>query len=276
MTGIKIVKNSGELEIFDELKLRSSMMRSGANSSTIDKVINELEFYLHDGISSHKVYKKAYSILGRISMKDAGKYRLKKAILELGPTGYPFEQFMGAILKTQGYSVKVGVLIDGKCVTHEVDVVAENDDKIIVVECKYHRTSSTKSDVKVPLYIRSRFNDIYDKWSQDGTLGNKKYEAWVVTNTRFTSDAERYGKCSGLILKSWNYPYNSSLKDMIDAAGLHPITSLRTLSRKDKKSLLDQGVVLCREISKEVLLKSNIKRNKIDKVIEEAKILTEL
>lgn len=275
MANIKIIKNSGELESFDESKLRSSLLRSGASNNTVDKVLNELLIYLHDGISTHKVYKKAYSILGKISMRDAGKYRLKKAILELGPTGYPFEQFVGAILKTQGYSVKVGQLIDGKCVTHEVDVVAENEDTIIVVECKYHRTGSTKSDVKVPLYIRSRFNDIYNKWSQDGTLGNKKYEGWVVTNTRFTGDAEQYGKCSGLILKSWNYPYKSSLKDMVDQAGLHPITSLKTLSRKDKKQILDQGVVLCKEISEEILIKSNIKRSKIIKVLAEARALTE-
>ena len=128
-------------------------------------------------------------------MKNAGKYRLKNAIMELGPTGYPFEHFVGAILRTQGYKVKVGVLIDGKCVQHEVDVVAEKDNKIIVVECKFHRSAGKKSDVKIPLYIRSRFNDIYDKWSADGTLGDKEYEGWLVTNTHFTTDAEKYGKC---------------------------------------------------------------------------------
>ncbi len=273
---ITILKNSGETELFDENKLMESLRRSGASNDSIKKVVDELGLYLYDGMSSHKIYKKAYSILGNISMKDAGKYRLKKAILELGPTGYPFEQFVGAILKTQGYSVKVGQLIDGKCVQHEVDVVAKTKDKIIVVECKFHRTGNTKSDVKVPLYIRSRFNDIYDKWSQDGTLAGRDYEAWLVTNTRFTGDAEQFGKCSGLVLKSWNYPYNSSLKDMIDKAGLHPITSLKTLSRKEKQNMLDEGVVLCREISEQILMKNNIKRTKINKVLAEAKVLTEI
>ena len=276
MTDIKILKNSGELESFDESKLRSSLLRSGASNATVDMVMNQLGVYLYDGISSHRVYKKAYSILGKISMKDAGKYRLKKAIMELGPTGYPFEHFVGAIIETQGYNVKVGQLIDGKCVTHEVDVVAENDKKIIVVECKYHRTGSTKSDVKIPLYIRSRFNDIYDKWSKDGTLNGRKLEGWLVTNTRFTSDAEKYGKCSGLVLKSWNYPYNSSLKDMIDQAGLHPITSLKTLSRSDKKQIIAQDIILCKEITEQSLLKSNIKPSKINRILAEARVLTEI
>ena len=276
MTDIKIVKNSGELELFDEKKLRSSLLRSGASSATVDKVISQLFVYLYDGITSHRVYKKAYSILGKISMKDAGKYRLKKAIMELGPTGYPFEQFVGAILETQGYTVKVGQMIEAKCVTHEVDVVAENEEKITVVECKYHRAGNTKSDVKTPLYIRSRFNDIYDKWSKDGTLNGKKFEGWLVTNTRFTTDAEKYGKCSGLVLKSWDYPYNSSMKDMIDQAGLHPITSLKTLSRGDKKQIMAQNIVLCRDITEESLLKISIKPNKINRILAEARILTEI
>ncbi len=276
MHNYKILKKSGETELFDINKLRSSLLRSGASKDSTDKVLKELEVYLFDGMSTHKIYRKAYSILGKVSMKSAGKYRLKNAIMELGPTGYPFEHFVGAILRTQGYKVKVGVLINGKCVQHEVDVVAEKDNKIIVVECKFHRAAGRKSDVKVPLYIRSRFNDIYDKWSADGTLGDKEYEGWVVTNTHFTTDAEKFGKCSGLKLKSWNYPYEKSLKDLIDEAGLHPITSLKSLSTKDKKDIVSQDVVLCRELTREVLLKSNIKRTKIDKVLAEAKTLVEL
>ena len=81
---------------------------------------------------------------------------------------------------------------------------------------------------------------------------------------------------SGLKLKSWNYPYEHSLKDLIDEAGLHPITSLKTLSAKDKKDIVEQDVVLCRELTREVLMKSNIKRNKIEKVLVEAKALIEL
>lgn len=275
MKNITIVKNSGDVVDFEEEKLRQSLHRSGATNDTIDKVVSELNLYLHDGMSSHRVYKKAYSILGKISLRNAGKYRLKKALLELGPTGYPFEHFVGAILKTKGYAVKTGVLIDGKCVQHEVDVVAENKEKIVIVECKFHRTSNRKSDVKVPLYIRSRFNDIYDKWSEDGTLGNRKLEGWVVTNTRFTLDAEQYGKCSGLMLKSWNFPYKNSLKDMIDEAGLHPITSLKSLSSKEKSLIIEHDIVLCREITRDVLIKNNIRLKKIDKVIEEARLLTE-
>ncbi|MGS0527278.1 hypothetical protein ACU8V7_21050 [Zobellia nedashkovskayae] len=43
----------------------------------------------------------------------------------MGPTGFPFERFIGALLTYSGYETKVGIVMDGICVTHEIDVVAE-------------------------------------------------------------------------------------------------------------------------------------------------------
>lgn len=268
-----VTKNSGEQVSFDENKLRTSLKRAGADQRSIDIVVVELEGYLQSGMSTHKVYKKAYSILSKLSHASAGRYRLKKAIMELGPTGYPFEKFVGAIIQHQGFSAKTGVIVEGKCVQHEVDVVAENNETIIVVECKYHRDGNRKSDVKVPLYIRSRFNDIYDKWKKDGIIGNRNFEAWVVTNTRFTGDAEKFGDCSGLKMVSWDYPNHNSLRNMVDRAGLHPLTSLKSLTKKEKQRILEIGIVLCREITAEILIKSMVPSNKINKVLLEARSL---
>ena len=273
---ILVKKKSGDLVVFDTSKLRESLRRVGADNTMIDRVIKETELYIQNGMSTHKIYKKAYSILRKLSNRSAGKYRLKRAIMELGPTGYPFEHFVGSIIKSQGFEVEVGQIIEGNCVTHEVDVVAENENKIIVVECKFHREGNRKSDVKVPLYIRSRFNDIQNRWENEGKIGSRKYEPWVVTNTRFTQDAEKYGKCSGLKLVSWDYPNGNSLRDMIDRAGLHPITSLQNLTKREKQKLVENGIVLCREITKQALIKSYVKPNKISKVMQEVRELVEL
>ena len=271
-----VKKKSGDLVEFDKNKLRQSLKRVGASNIMIDRVIQETELFIQNGMSTHKIYKKAYSILRKLSNRSAGKYRLKRAIMELGPTGYPFEHFVGAIIKSQGFEVEVGQLIEGNCVTHEVDVVAHNREKLIVVECKFHREGNRKSDVKVPLYIRSRFNDIESKWKNEGRIGNRKYEPWVVTNTRFTKDAEKYGKCSGLKLVSWDYPNGNSLRDMIDNAGLHPITSMQNITKREKQALIEKGIVLCREITEQALIKAYIKPNKIKKVMQEARELVEL
>ncbi len=276
MKEFKVTKKSGHQVLFDESKLRLSLEGSGANLELIDKVIDEFYSIAQDGMSTHKVYKKAYSILSKLSHRTAGRYRLKNAILELGPTGYPFEKFVGELVKHDGFSVETGVIIKGQCVNHEVDVVAENSKRMVVVECKFHNDGKGKSDVKVPLYIRSRFNDIRNVWEKEGKINGREYEGWLVTNTRFTEDAVEYGRCSGLNLLSWDYPQGNSLKDIIDKSGLHPITSLKSLTKKDKMSILDKGVVLCKNITKELLIECDINSRKFKKILHEARKISEM
>lgn len=268
-----ITKKSGEKVPFDETKIRRSMERSGARKVDIDAVMNSLDSLIVNGMSTHKIYQKAYSLLRTKSRKVAGRYKLKKAIMELGPTGYPFEKFIGKLIEFQGYRTKVDVTIQGKCISHEVDVVAENDSKKIIVECKYHREGNRKSDVKVAMYIRSRFNDIQDAWERDDKLKHHALEGWLVTNTRFTKDALTYGNCSGLKMISWDYPEVGSLRQRIDHSGLHPITSLYSMSKKEKQFVLEEGIVLCRELTEEILVKQGIRANKIHKIMEEARNL---
>ena len=270
MSQILITKKSGEKVPFEEWKLINSLKRSGATDYDIEKVLSELYVQLVDGMSTHKIYQKSYAFLKSQSHKVAGRYRLKKAIMELGPTGYPFERFVGKLIEFRGYNTQVGVIVQGKCVNHEVDVIADNERKRIIVECKYHREANRKSDVKVAMYIRSRFNDIETAWKEEGKLDRQKLEGWLVTNTRFTADALAYGNCAGLKLISWDYPEVGSLRQRIDHAGLHPITSLHNMTKKDKQFILDEGIVLCRELTEEVLAKYGIQASKIRKIMEEA------
>lgn len=275
MKNFTITKKSGDKVLFDEEKLRMSLKSSGAESNIIDKVVKELYIYVHDGMSTHKVYKKAYSILVKLSHRTAGRYRLKNAIMELGPTGYPFEKFVGALINHMGFETATGQIVKGRCVSHEVDVVAENNEKLIVVECKYHHQGKGKSDVKVPMYIRSRFNDIRQQWDLEGKLKGIDFEGWLITNTRFTEDAEKFGSCSGLKLMSWDYPKGNCLKKLIDESGLHPITSLKSLTANEKKNILDQGVVLCKEIDKDLLIRCNVNPRKFKKILNEAHKISE-
>lgn len=125
--GISIVKMDGEKAVFDSSKLVSSLERSGANDVGISRILSHVEASLYDGISTKEIYKIAFSLLRKSSRPTAARYKLKKAIMELGPTGFPFEKFVGEILAHQGFSTNVGVIVKGHCVNHEVDVVAEKD-----------------------------------------------------------------------------------------------------------------------------------------------------
>lgn len=269
----RITKKSGDLVPFDQQKLKRSLERTGAGEQEIQKIIQQVTRKLVDGMSTHKVYQMAYSILRKNSHRVAGKYRLKKAIFELGPTGYPFERFVGELLKNQGYQVEVGKIVQGHCVQHEVDVIAEKENKKFMIECKFHQDASKKSDVKVSLYIHSRFLDVEKEWKKKKDSHLDFHQGWIVTNTRFTEDAVRFGKCAGLNLISWDYPSQGSLKQRIDMAGLHPITALSSITKKEKQEILSIDVVLCRNLNSEILAKAGIKENRIPKVMNEVAAL---
>lgn len=264
-----VTKRSGDKVPFDQQKLRRSLERTGVGEEDILDIISQVSDQLIDGMSTHKVYQMAYAILRKNSQQVAGKYRLKKAIFELGPTGYPFERFVGELLKNQGYQVQVGQTIKGHCVEHEVDVIAEKENKKFMIECKFHQVAGRKSDVKVSLYIQSRFLDIEKQWNKNPEESLRFHQGWIVTNTRFTEDALRFGKCAGLQMISWDYPQQGSLKQRIDIAGLHPITALNSLTKKEKQEILNKDIVLCRNLKPEHLIEIGIRQNRIQKIMDE-------
>jgi Holliday junction resolvase-like predicted endonuclease len=240
---------SGEDVLFDESKLRNSLEKSGASVNIVDGVIAEVHKILYPGITTKQIYNKAFSILRKLARPNAAKYKLKKALIELGPTGYPFEKFVAELLKSQGYQTQVGLIVEGNCVSHEVDVVAENNEKKLMVECKFHSDQKRVCNVKVPLYIQSRFKDVENRWKHDATNKQKTYEGWIFTNTRFTSDAIQYAKCIGLSLVGWDYPTNNGLRDLINKMGLHPVTCLTTITKTEKDELLGKEKILCSELN---------------------------
>lgn len=248
MSVINVTKASGELEPYDESKLRKSLRSAGAGKQLVDYIARSINEMLVEGISTRKLYREAFRLLRQHSTRTAGRYKLKEAIFELGPTGYPFERFIAELLNRQGYVTQTGQIIEGNCVSHEVDVLAEKDGEHFLVECKFHNRKDHKCNVKVPLYIQSRFLDVKRKWSRLPGHENKNHYGWVVTNTRFTEDARQYGNCIGLKLLSWDYPQNMGLKDLISRVNLHPITCLSSLEDKHKQELLEMNVVFCLQL----------------------------
>ena len=246
-----IVKASGDKVLFSEEKLRSSLKRSGADDKLINQILTLVKEELYDGITTREVYNRAYSFLRRNKPVFASKYKLKKAIYELGPTGFPFERFLSAVLIYTGYKTQVGKTIVGKCVSHEIDVIAEKNGSIIIIECKFHGEQGRNCNVKIPLYIYSRYQDVKNAWQKTTSNIKQPDECWVATNTRFTKDAILYGNCMGLYLLSWDYPNGNGLKDRIDRLGLYPITVSTLLTKREKQFLLSRDVVLCRQLLKD-------------------------
>lgn len=248
---IGVIKSSGEKTVFSIEKLRRSLSHSGADSKLVNEIVAKVKEELYEGISTREIYNRAYALLKKKKSVFASKYKLKKAIYELGPTGFPFENFVSAILHYSGFTTKTDEFLNGVCVNHEVDIVAEKNGTVTIIECKFHGDEGRKCNVKVPLYINSRYRDIKAHWNQKKSQTKKLEKGWVATNTRFTADAITYGKCVGLYLLSWDYPKNDGLKDRIDRLGLYPITVSTLLNSREKNFLLSRDVVLCRQLFKD-------------------------
>jgi len=264
---IKVRKVTGEIVDFSIEKLKNSLKHSGAGNKTIDRIVDHISMNLYDNITSSEIYKMAFEKLRDIRSIYASRYKLKNAIYELGPSGFPFERLVATILDKNGYKTKIGKIIKGYCVEHEIDVLAMKDNKYHLFECKFHSKDRYICNVKIPLYIHSRYYDLKKNWRYDLSLE----DVWIVTNTRFSEDAIKYAKCNQMKLLSWNYPPGNGLKDRISKLGLYPLTTLTLLSDEEKNNLLDNKIVLCSELGENDYLLNKIGVSKVRKkrILEE-------
>jgi hypothetical protein len=274
MKQVTIIKQDGTEEVFDVNKLRGSLRRSGASDVATEEVIGKIEKELKDGMTTSTIYKHAFEHLEGAERPVAAKYSLKRAILALGPSGYPFENFIAEIFKARGYkNVRIGTMVKGECVEHEVDILAEKDGKKIGAEIKFHNKLGITSDLKVALYVHSRFEDIRKREQKEGS--ELISEDWLITNTRFSKNVIKYSKCVGMKLMSWNYPKGEGLQDLIDETGIHPITALTTLTSAEKDILLQKKIVLCRNLedNEETLKSIGIDNKKVEDIMKESQAL---
>ena len=123
---IKIKKANGQIEDFNEKKLLNSLIRSGAEKDDAREVVKEIMSQITPHMSTRKIYRLAHRYLKQYNRASVLRYSLKEALLRLGPSGYPFEKYVGELLRSIGYEVQVGLILEGRCVSHEVDVYAEN------------------------------------------------------------------------------------------------------------------------------------------------------
>jgi Holliday junction resolvase-like predicted endonuclease len=268
----QITKSSGASVPYEANKLRGSLLRSGATEDLCDRIVRQVKGMLYPGITTEEIYRRAYTLLRAESDRHAGRYKLKQALLELGSSGFPFERFVGALLTQQGFEVEFDLILPGRCVKHELDVVAQRDGEKRFVECKYHQQRGQKTDVKVSLYIHARFQDLESQLQSHHPQDHPHFEGWIFTNTRFSDDAETYGCCAGLHLVSWDFPAKGNLKDMVASTGLYPISCLSTMTPAEKEELFNHNIVLCNELrnNEHTMKRAGLSEQRILKVLEEA------
>ncbi|MDB5238489.1 MAG: hypothetical protein JWM46_759 [Candidatus Kaiserbacteria bacterium] len=271
MAHILITKAGGEKERFDPVKLERSLSHAGASSTVRARVLAHIIHELKPFMTTGEIYHRAFELLKTIETTPvAARYSLKRALFALGPSGFPFEQFLAEVLRAHGWSVKTDQMLTGRCAPHEVDVLAQKNGRTIGIEAKFHNEAGGKTDIKDALYVHARYEDL----RQAPVESSRVDEGWLVTNTEFTRNAIRYARCSNLTLLGWDYPRSRGLMQMIEEAKVHPLTCLTTLSEGEKRRLMENKIVLCKSVqTPHLLTEHGVAPSKIPHVLEEAKQL---
>ena len=244
-----ISKASGKIEEFDRQKLFNSLISSGASSAIAEDIVQKIFSEIGHGASTKDIYRMTRKYLGKYDSVSGMRYSIKKAIYDLGPSGYPFERYIARILRTFDFEVEIGKIISGYCIKHEVDIVAKRNEECYLVECKFHQKEGVASDVKVALYLYSRFSDI--KKAAEHPSGHQcaVEQGWLITNTRFSSDAIKFANCVGLLVTGWKYPKHGSLEKMIEDKKVYPVTVLPAVNRRILDVFIKNNLVLASDIT---------------------------
>lgn len=241
-----IIKSSGDLELFSASKLERSLKRTGLGPKECRQIAKEVKDSVVSGTSTREIYKHTFKLLKKRSTVAATHYSLKKAILELGPTGYEFEYFASKYFENLGFKTYVGIILQGEFVRHEVDIVGSRTNYQIYAECKFHNNIGHSNDIKIPLYVKARWDDL-----KNGPDGKYLREFYLISNTTFSKDAILYAEGVGLKLLGVNAPVDESFLDKIKKHKLFPITSLKRLKKIYCQELLSKKIILCKELLKE-------------------------
>lgn len=268
---MKVTKASGFQERFRPRKIYDSIIDAGGSKDIAKEASKMVQKKFHENITTKEILE----IILNVLKKEKGvfeRYDLKRAIMSLGPSGFPFEQFFSDLLTHYGYKTKVDNFLKGKRIIHEVDIVAENEKlkKTYMIECKYHNESGTITKLHPALYTYARFLDLQKKFDMP----------WLVTNTKCSRDAVEYSKGVGLKITSWNYPKTKSLKKLIVQKKLYPITILKAVNEKTKEKLFSLKIVLAKKLldysishlSKEM----DLDENEIRKILDEVREVCEI
>lgn len=267
----KITKADGTKEVFEPDKLLDSLLRARANQKVAEEIVDKINKEIREGMTTSQIYERAFDLLNGKSKKSAMKYAIRRSILNLGPTGFPFEKYISEIFRAKGYETRTGQILQGKCIEHEVDMVAWNNKEVIISEIKFHNELTAKSDTKVALYVKARFDDLVGQKVKLAGIEREIKRGILITNTKFTENAKQYAECVGTFeMISWDYPRENNLFDLIEETKMHPMTCISTLTKKNQQDLLREGVVNCMSLKEKrnVMKGVGISDEKINEIIE--------
>ena len=239
---IFIKKANGQSVPFNPYKVIGTCMRAGASKKLARRVSEQVSLKIHDGMSTREVYRLVLSLLTHLEAGGATshRYKLKDAIMKLGPAGFVFENYVSRILEEHGYQIQgIRKTMQGRCVQHELDIIVYSLDskEKSFVECKYHNYPGVFTGLKESLYTHARFLDLKDIF--DGEM--------LVCNTKVSSEVITYATCIGQQVVSWRYPPDKSLETMIQDKGIYPLTIL-PLTKNELFAISRNNIMVAKDL----------------------------
>lgn len=274
-----VINLRGEREPFSWQKVYKSAKRAGAPSFLSKDIADKIEEEAYQDIKTSEIFRQIRKFLREKSPRAGLRFDLKKAMRMLGPTGFAFEKYAAEIFSEKGFKTKLNKIVAGRCCKHEIDFIAENNEKIIYCECKYRNQGGSRIDLPLILQNSARFSDIRNSSSLKERSGAKKLETLVITNTKFTSEAIRYSSCAGTGLLGWRYPRKQGLEYFIETHKLYPITILPSFKKSLFAVFSEKKIMLAKDVlSLDVdrfTKENNLLSRELQPLIKEAKILLE-
>jgi len=278
MKPLYIINSHGEETPFSIRKVYGSARRAGASRSLAREISEVVEKESFPGIKTSEIFRMVRKMLSKKSPQSALKFPLKEAIRKLGPTGFPFEKYVGEIFFRNGFKVKLNQIIPGFCCRYEIDFLAKKGNTLYIGECKFHHLHGGKVDSSVALSNYARFLDIKKGNFIDG-IKHSNIKSMLVTNTKFTSKAVRYSRCVGVELLGWRYPKKRGLEFLIESKKLYPITILPSLRRNLANLFVQRKMMLAQDLLRINIKifdrKTGISLKRLEFLVKEARILLE-
>jgi len=271
--GVFVTKADGTRQLFDREKVVKTCLRMGASRRIADEVAGKVEKRLYDGIPTSKILQMTFRLLRKYKPAILYLLDLRKG-LSLMDSKPEFENFVQILLAHNGFEVTPNRLVTGKCVEHEVDAIARKDGVTYFVESKHHMNYHTPTGLDESRIARAILEDVTEGFEL-GKSNLKIDRAMIVTNTRYSEHARRYGKCRNILQIGWSSPTNFSLRNMIEEKNLYPLSCLRGLKSETKTKLVNSGIVLMKQLFEEkpstLARKTGVQKETLKQIIEKAK-----
>jgi Holliday junction resolvase-like predicted endonuclease len=245
----------------------------GASRIIADQVAEEVENNLYEGISTNEILQMTLRQLRKSTPAIRHLLDLRKG-LSLMDSKPEFESFVQILLAHNGFEVTPNRLVTGKCVTHEVDAVARKEGITYFVEAKHHMSYHNLTGLDESRIARAVLEDITEGFEL-GKTNLKIDRAMIVTNTRYSEYAIRYGRCRNILQIGWSSPANLSLQNMIEKKDVYPLSCLRGLKRETKRKLVNSGIVLIKQLfeqkTAELARKIGVPKETLKQIMKKAK-----